>query len=155
MIEQIRQNCTECADCWLWQGGCNNNGHPKYRNKSLRRSVYIAAKGEVKGGRVISTTCGETRCVNPDHLVAKTKGSVISKVYATTDLRLRRAIASTRVARAKAKLSLEAAREIRASTETIYQAAERYGVHPSMVSHIRLGRAWKDANVWGGLGARG
>ena len=42
-----------------------------------------------------------------------------------------------------AKLTAEAVREIRASTESLRVLAERYGVCRSTVSHIRTGRNWR------------
>ena len=154
-IEKIRMKCVECGDCWLWRGSRNEKGHPKYKAKSLRRTMYIAARGPIKGGRVISVKCGENSCLNPDHLVARTVGDVISRVYATTDLRMRRSIASSLAAQRRSSLSTEVIRELRQSDESTNSAAKRLGVHPATIARIRAGQTWREASPWAGLGARG
>lgn len=144
----------EEGDCLLWQGRVSTGGVPRWNNRSLRRVVYEAAYGEVPEGLLASTNCGHPECLNPAHLVTKTKGQVLADTYATSDLALRRSVTSTRIARATAKLDIHKAREIRESTETLDVLAQRYSVDRTLCGFIKQGKAWKEPNPFSGLGAR-
>jgi hypothetical protein len=152
---QIQLNSIEEGECLLWKGRTSDGGVPRLGDRSLRRLLYEAAVGEVPAGMLTSTKCGNPECLNPAHLCLKTRSKVLIDTYATSDLAIRRAAASTRESRKKAKLTIEAAREIRMSDETLDVMAARFGVHRTLCSQIRRGVAWKEANPFTGLGARG
>lgn len=154
LITRIHLNCVECADCMVWQGPKSQSGIPRRASKSLRRIVYEAAKGPVQPHLMVSVTCEHSMCLNPEHMKANTKGAVLKRTYATTDLASRRSISSRATARKRAKLNMDKARAIRASDETIDVLAGRYGVDRTLISQIRRGTAWKDASPFAGLGAR-
>lgn len=148
----IAAGSIEEGDCLLWQGRVSSSGVPRHNDMSLRRMVYEARFGPVPDGFVASTNCGRPECLH--HLCKKTKGQVLFDTYATSDLALRRSVTSTRISRLSAKLDIEKAREIRYSDETVDVLAERYGVHRTLCSVIKQGKAWKEANPFSGLGAR-
>ncbi|WP_418122271.1 hypothetical protein [Variovorax sp. 160MFSha2.1] len=155
LVQRLHHRCREDGDCLIWTGRRSAGGVPRLGDASLRRLVYIDAKGPIQDRFMVTYTCGNSLCINPEHLKATTKSAVLKRTYETTDLALRRSITSTREARKKAKLSLEAAREIRASNETIKELGARYGVHPTLISFVRRGEAWKEpVTPFTGLGAR-
>lgn len=148
----IAAGSIEEGDCQLWQGRRSTGGVPRYNDMSLRRMVYEARFGPVPVGFVASTSCGRPECLH--HLCKKTKSQVLTDTYASSDLALRRSITSTRVSRARAKLTIAKAREIRQSTESIDVLAARYDVDRTLCHAIRRGTAWKEASPFMGLGAR-
>lgn len=154
LIDKLRHRCREEGDCLIWTGRHSVSNVPRLGNASLRRLIYAEANGPFQDRFLVTTTCGNALCINPEHLKTTTKSAVLKRAYATSDLAVRRSITSTRTARANAKLSIEAAREIRASGETIKVLAARYGVHQSLISFVRRGQAWKEsaaANPFQGL----
>lgn len=83
------------GDCWLWQGSMGRgvptlpkgdpvkgSGHRRARHEMLRLCGYE----EPVAGTWLSTTCGESRCVNPDHIQVRKRGHVEiePKPYAPT-----------------------------------------------------------------------
>ena len=71
-------------DCIIWTGTRKDNGKGKVygilphgdrdRNgtRYAHRDAYIATHGPLPDGYHVHHVCGETLCVNPDHLVAVT-----------------------------------------------------------------------------------
>ena len=69
------------SGCWEWTGGCTNSrGGKKYgaftpstgHTTSAHRFSYTYFKGEIPQGMTVDHLCGNTKCVNPDHLEAVT-----------------------------------------------------------------------------------
>jgi hypothetical protein len=60
--------------CWIWTGSLSVRGYGQVRQPGTRILArahvvaYALAKGPVPKGAVLHHTCGEKRCVNPDHL---------------------------------------------------------------------------------------
>lgn len=154
-LAKITARCTDDAGCLIWTGRRSVGGVPRWGDKSLRRVMFEALFGEIPAGRLITTCCENSLCLEPTHLRLTTKSAVLKRTYQTTDLGMRRAVTSTREARKRAKLDIDKAREIRQSDETLDVLAERYGVHKALCSQIRRGTAWKEANPFAGLGSRG
>lgn len=153
LLDRIRHRCREDGDCLLWTGHKSESGVPRMASKSLRRLVYEDRNGPLKDRMNVSVTCEHSLCLV--HLKANTKGAILKRVYATTDLRQRRSVTRTALARKTAKLDIEKVRAIRSSGDTIDVLAERYGVDRARISQVRRGVAWKDhANPFAGLGAR-
>jgi hypothetical protein len=66
--------------CRLWTGNCVPSGYPLVGkgghgngNMYAHRAAYELAKGPIPKGHEMHHTCGNVRCINPDHLVAVTK----------------------------------------------------------------------------------
>ena len=62
--------------CWIWTS-CHTKGHPqiavkkpngKYSSRSARRISYELHRGQITSNAGVSSTCGNSLCVNPDHL---------------------------------------------------------------------------------------
>jgi hypothetical protein len=60
--------------CWLYVGDSVVGGYGRvvYRGKKYlaHRVSYVANKGEIPYGKTIDHLCGQTCCVNPQHLEA-------------------------------------------------------------------------------------
>lgn len=159
--EWLLARCTEDGDCWLWNHARGEAGCPKYGtrvegeavNVHLRRPVWqMANPGKSIGNRMVSPSCGNPTCLNPDHLVLRTKGQVLREMMARPDVRARRSVASMRHRNRNAKLDMEKARYIRSSDKTLVQLGAELGVSLETVSRVRRGVAWQEgANPFAGL----
>jgi hypothetical protein len=56
------------TDCWNWQRHIGKDGYPRSRYGTVHRSVARLVHGDI-GTQPVHHTCGNTRCVSPDHLV--------------------------------------------------------------------------------------
>lgn len=106
--------------------------HYEGRARSARKLMLALAgrPSEPAPGHKLVSTCGNPRCVRPEHL------AIIS--FAT--------------------LTAADVRELRraGNTETAAQAAARLGVSVGHINDIRQWRVWREhtASPWAGLGAR-
>jgi len=161
MIEYIAKRVIEEGDCLVWQLGLVN-GHPNMRmgNKSVlvRRYMWQTAHGNIPKGKVLRCTCGEPRCVNVDHIQPMTYQQ-IAKIEGRAG-KMSGHIRSAKIAETKrrttAKITMEMAREIRASSETGVALAKKYGISQKKISYIRLNKVWREyvGNPFAGLGGR-
>ncbi|MET0145666.1 MAG: HNH endonuclease [Ilumatobacteraceae bacterium] len=55
--------------CWIWTRHVNRAGYAALASGYANRAVYEMVKGEVPWDKRLESTCGNTVCVNPDHLV--------------------------------------------------------------------------------------
>ena len=162
--EYMRLRCRECGDCLEWISTATTRHaqkHPliKFEGKPqlVRRVMYTLSGRIIQPGRVILADCGNERCVNPEHQVQLYESQKCQRAAAAGSYSRpgrRAAIAMARRASGKLKLTIETAREIRASSETEIVLAERYGISRTTVGHIRRGRLWKEygaANPFAGL----
>lgn len=143
------------GDCLMWTGHASLGRFPQWRIDgklhAVRRLVWQLTRGEVKPGLQVGVSCGCDRCVHPDHLVARTKSKALVGKPVTPDHRARITIGR----RAKSSLSMEIAREIRASDEPGNVLEARYGLNAGYASKIRTGAVWVDlSSPFAGLGAR-
>ncbi len=156
-LEKILSNCIDDGGCMRWQGSLSASaGHPKIRNRSGRRVVYEIAFGPIPPKRFVGLKCECRDCLEPTHMHLVTKSQASQKGNASPGVRLRKAVASAKAHRARGKLTMEQAQEIKASSLSCDEGAERYGVDRTLISKIRRGRAWHDLtpNPFTGLGAR-
>ncbi len=164
-IDRIKDRCTMCGDCWEWQGACNGSGHPKVAwlneegrtHKSARRVAWmLGARGPLPDNKLVTVGCGNIRCLNPQHLKLTSKAEVARKTNARASTRFKRKVNAAAANRAKlGKITMEIAREIRASKKTCTQLAQELGCSVSLVSKVRVNRSWVELNTpFAGLGAR-
>ena len=156
-LEKIMARCIDDGGCLRWQGSLSASaGHPKIKDRSGRRVVYELAYGPIPPKGLIGVKCECTDCLNPEHLTLTTKSAAAKKANASPAVRLRKAVASAKVHRARGKITFETAQEIKDSNISCDEGAERYGVDRTLISKIRRGRAWHDLtpNPFTGLGAR-
>ncbi|MEN9375996.1 MAG: hypothetical protein RL710_1153 [Pseudomonadota bacterium] len=157
-IADIIHHCTEDADCLLWRRSCCN-GHPamKVGSKTMlvRRVLWQSAHGPIPKGRIVRATCGNVRCINPEHAELTTYQRLGKQLGALGVMS--GPVRSAAIARSKrkthAKLTEGAVREIRASNELGRVLAARFGVAQAHISKVQKHKAWREfSSPWAGLG---
>lgn len=119
--------------CWLWIGSCRPNGYGEYSlgygrtavRMGAHRASYMLHVGEIPDGMLVCHKCDVKCCVNPSHLFL---GSAVDAPRGERNSR--------------SKLSVDAIKEIRASTEPTEVLAKRYGVSGVSMWKARTGRSW-------------
>jgi hypothetical protein len=150
--DQLLARCEPYGDCLLWTGGlANKGGTPRiYENKkpiSVRRVIYEARHGEIRNGYKIVPCCGERLCLEPDHLRARSVAQLLADHNRCTGgLTPSHVAALTARARNRSsnKMTLERAREIRASTEPSRKLADKHGVCRALICRIKRGECWAE-----------
>jgi hypothetical protein len=139
--------------CWEWAGVLARS-HRAYnrfltddgRMVGVARFAYELHHGLLPAGRMVGHTCGNRGCVNPEHLFAATQH----------DIRLNAQHPDRRGERNhNAKLTWQKVRSIRArhaSGETVPALARAYGVDPSAIRQVVLGKTWQEPSPPGGKG---
>ena len=152
-IQKILARCSEDADCMLWRGCRGKTNQPKTGNGSVRRIAWRLVYGDIPKKRLVTVTCENSMCLNPDHLALTTKSQVVRKTLSRLDVRLRKTVSSRRSTRASlGKITMEVARAIRASDRLGRDWARELGVSESLVSKVRHNKTWKEpVSMWAGL----
>lgn len=155
---RIMDQIDEYGDCWIWNGATSSGGYPIMKIygcgcRLVRRVAFGLSGGVLAMREPVAVTCGERRCVNPDHLVASSMaeiGKAAGARGAFSGMARSAKIAAAR--REKAKLTIDHARVIRVSDESGPVLAARYNVNRSVINGIKNGTRWKDyANPFAGL----
>jgi hypothetical protein len=156
---QVYAKCNEIGECMVWSGNCNNHvpnfylgqGPGSGKNKlgtyfSCRRIVYEEMSGLVIPPKMYPVAmCRDKMCVRYEHIKLLTRkqiGMLLAKEGKYSSPQRRAAIAAGIRKSGKAKLTIELAREIRASSETGKAIAKRLGVDKSLPPRIRRNQAW-------------
>jgi len=150
--DSLKARCVEVGDCLEWQGYIANNTpqvitYPDGKKKmtSVRRLLRELVTGQAQPDGHYGNTCGNHRCVNPDHTLWKHEAAHMRamakkrKVSTVTASKLRK----FRVDNGMAKLCEAKAQEIRLSDESGSVLAARYGVSKSWITKIKRGAAWR------------
>lgn len=131
------------SGCLLWLGSTLPGrlyGRLSYRGTQYlaHRAAWMARHGAVPKGLVVRHKCDNPACVNIEHLSLGTQADNIE------DKRARNRFRSPRgEAHPFAKLTAADVREIRASAAKSAVLAPRYGLTPSAITSIRVGRRWR------------
>lgn len=144
------------GECMLWLGPSNGSDYPmvsvQRKNKPLRTIMAVLLKRTKTKNQVMTTTCGNKRCISPDHLRVSRRSSVLKGTTFDYNNPIRIAKISAHARANKAKLTIEQAREIRVSDKTHRELALKYGVNKATIGNIKAGRTWKETNnLWRGL----
>lgn len=149
-LDRVLLNCQEDGDCLIWTGGNNSIGIPKIRNTSGRRVMWELKNGEIPPGMLVSTTCGHPACL--EHLALSTKSEIVTRSHERPHTKARVTASNRRAARkSRAKITIDIARDIRASDETGLAIAARLGISNSLVSLVRRGKGWVEPSPFAGL----
>lgn len=164
-LDSILARCTPGeGDCLIWTSQFGGNRHPypiisrqrldsgKRGSVGVRRIAFFLAKHKPLDGLYVYMKCGDARCVNPEHMVARSRRDV-NKGPRRTD-HAARAAEGRRRSKVN-KLDWNKAREIRArllAGERGQSLAAEYGVSKHLISRIKVGKAWAERNPFSGLG---
>ena len=149
-IEGIRSSCCieDCDDgCWLWLGRCSSSGAPVAigGNHSLRRRVWLMAHPGQKlpANVTVQPVCGQSKCLNPAHLRRQSWSSFvkISNRHVNKVLRAKKGV-NTRALKGSIKLNWEKVEAIRASSKSVSELAEEYGVCTDTIKNALKGKTW-------------
>lgn len=153
-IESLMARTEEYGDCRLWTGYLGNGVPMVFHDGVLmpvRRLIRTLEGKSTNRAFFYSCTCGEGRCVEGTHILERTGNKHMRLMAANSDLSpLKRAKLIVVNRTLKAKLSLDAARQIRASTERTAVLAERYGVSRYTICRVKRHEAWSE-NTFAGL----
>ena len=135
-------------ECWGWNGQIVRSSCPqmrygnlgvwtgsKSRNYRAHRFSWMLMNGPIPDGMMVLHRCDNSNCVNPNHLFLGT-----AKTNADDCKAKGRSWFGRRNGRAK--LTEEAVRDIRTSSERISVLAKRYGVHWTTAAKARDGVFW-------------
>lgn len=121
------------SGCQLWLGALDNHGYGqlwhKGRPHKAHRLAFALARGPLAHGAKVLHKCDNTFCISPAHLRLGTQADNM------TDKMLK--------GRAAKKLSPAQVVAIRGSDESEAVLAERYGVHRTMIGHVRNRKWWR------------
>jgi hypothetical protein len=152
-IETVRQRCDEVGECWIWKHSCKSGRIPQATiegktGQSVRPFVYDVLLGKQRpAASTVGCSCTEKLCLNPEHLVWKSRSQVVASTY-RSGARSRAAMTLQRranaIAQGIAKIDLQKATEIRARrAEKSSDLAAEYGIDTSTVRAIWRNRIWK------------
>lgn len=149
------------GDCWIWAGGVQREcGQPQAtiagRRVSPHREVWQLLNGELTRELNLVSTCGNNRCINPEHRRPMPHRQLFRTL--AKQGRLARGITFLATARANALkrsacrlTSIEQARAIREAVhagECRSAVAERFGITRGYVNKIVAGVSWREASPW-------
>lgn len=140
--------------CWLWTGRMRGSIPQAWHNGSLvsmRRVVFgLHAAREAKASDVVQMTCECDRCLNPLHMIARPRASLLKENMASEPpIRRTARLRAAAEERGQAVLDMDAARAIRASSESSMALAGRYGVTQTTINRVRRGVSWRDYSAAG------
>ena len=137
----------EETGCWDWTGTSNNAGYPLFSYKgrmvSASKTAYkLNYEEDIPGGHVVSHTCDNVKCVNPDHIYVTSRSDLVKDLYKSGKMK---APEQKGADNPNAKLSEEDVREIRRKKEegiTHEELAKEYGVTKTTISQIYNRKLW-------------
>jgi hypothetical protein len=162
LLEHVWNRCVIEGEHWIWKGATNPAGNPVMslgdRITTVRRVVLQARAGrQLSTDKRAVTLCDHEQCVSP-HCAAgltleKARQLAASRGAYTRNVLQRLKAAATR--RARSRITDEAVRRMRDSSEPVRVVADREGVHHSYVTYVRQGKLrCAPRAAWSGLGAR-
>lgn len=157
----LHARCHEDGDCLIWDRSTDGKSLPRARinnaNVYMRPFVWrMVGKSRPGKGRVLIMTCGNSRCLNCEHMACVHRSEVLKQTVSRPDVAARKNLRVQAASRARGVLDAEKVRYIRASTgKTLTKLAQELGVSFQLVSRVRRGERWRErtTNPFAGLGA--
>jgi hypothetical protein len=125
--------------CHIWQLYRLPSGYGLHAGKLAHREAWELERGPIPIGIWVLHRCDVPACVNVDHLFL---GTPSENQYDCVDKGRRTAGRGEQ--HSQARLTWDAVREIRASSERPVDLARRYGVHPNTIQAVLKGRSWQE-----------
>jgi hypothetical protein len=158
-LESLMARTEEVGDCKEWQGYfANASPGVKHGGKmtTVRKLIRILQGKERPPGTMTSVSCGNHRCVHPDHLIdrdatahARVMASNVDYASPTRTAKLQKK------AEPRRKISDEGVQAALGDPRTCQAVADAHGVSKSLISKIRRGQSHRQtnaaANPWAGL----
>lgn len=172
-VWHVRSRCRLVDGHWLWGGGVTAKGiirmwaprasDGKMAAQNGRHAVWQMRSGEpIPAGHKVFRTCGESLCMNPDHMVCRTsaeQGRALVESGALKGLPSK-ILANRKILLARSKVTPEVFQHILSSPKTGTALMAETGVGRSTISRIRrgefkaLGGVSAVASPFHGLGQR-
>lgn len=130
------------SGCWLWMGAVTRNdsyGTISFdgRQWKAHRLAFKLTYGPIPDGLYVCHRCDNPACVNPEHLFL---GTHLDNMKDRDHKQRRRAPRGE--LNSSAKLADKLIEEVRSAAGTQTAIAERFGIHQTTVSQIKLRKTW-------------
>lgn len=158
LMAAIAERSVEEGECVLWLGGSAKVPHVHIQGKktNIRMLLALLRGDPIVPGSFFGCSCGNPKCIAEEHIAQRSRkqhAAHFGKQGAYSGPAKTAKMAATK--RAKSKLDDEKVAAIRASTKTLKELGEEFGVASSYVGYIRAGKLWKNyASPFAGLGSR-
>lgn len=154
----------EDTSCWIWQGNMNDGGLPRMQNPnhsrrsvSVRRYAYEMTVGPIKRGDFAVGTCGDERCVNPEHTKVRARKAQMNKIrpLGLKVITLTGAKISA-IKRAQSRFTDAQIAQMRREFPTlgVRGVAKKWGMSHSYASYIRNNRYRRERTSLAGMVAQ-
>lgn len=134
-------NLGPILECWEWTGAKSSDGYGSFgiyvegHQKAIgtHRFAWFATNGAIPDEMSVLHACDNPACCNPHHLFLGTQQDNIGDMVTKS--------------RAAKKLTVEVVTQIFRAAGTCKSIANRFGVCPMTVSHIKTRKTWKHLNL--------
>jgi len=155
-LETLMARTVEVGECNEWLGYiANDTPQVSHGGKMMTvRRLMFELQGKAVDGYYIAPRCGNFRCVNPSHAIARTKKAHHKIMNQNVDPNgMLRIIKLQQVARGRRKLTDEQVQQIRSDPRPSRAVAAEHGVSKGLVCLIRAGKAHRavSASPFAGL----